>query len=214
MPVRADTEVLLKSGLWVEYASLAWMAIEGLVSIYSGMMVSSLALLAFGGDSVVELLSSAAVVRHLRAMTRGPSLDAHVDDSRTEWATTLLLLSLIPIIALGTLYSIMTGIEPEASTLGIAIAVGAVIIMPILWYEKKKIGKICNCLPLEIDASESATCFLMSIALLAGLVINYFFKLPWVDYLVTALILMFVIREGTESYREVSAKQKDTQAAG
>ena len=214
MPVRADTEVLLKSGLWVEYASLAWMAIEGLVSIYSGMMVSSLALLAFGGDSVVELLSSAAVVRHLRAMTRGTSLDAHVDDSRTEWATTLLLLSLIPIIALGTLYSIITGIEPEGSTLGIAVAVGAVIIMPILWYEKKKIGKICNCLPLEIDASESATCFLMSIALLAGLVINYFFKLPWVDYLVTALILMFVIREGTESYREVSAKQKDTQAAG
>jgi len=214
MPVQADTEVLLRTGLWVEYVSLAWMAIEGFVSIYSGIMVSSLALLAFGGDSVVELLSSAAVVRHLRAMTHGSAMDTHVDDSRTEWATSMLLFSLIPLIALGIVYSVVTGIEPEASALGIGVAVGAVIIMPILWYKKKKIGRSCNCLPLEIDASESATCFLMSVALLVGLVINYVFKLPWVDYLVTALILVFVIREGTESYREVSAKHKGTRAAG
>lgn len=214
MPVQADTYKLLKNGLWVEYASLAWMTIEGLISIYSGIMVSSLALLAFGGDSIVELLSSAAVVRHLRALTHSPGQDTHVDDSRTEWATTLLLFSLIPLISLGIVYSVVTGIEPEASTLGIGVAVGAVIIMPMLWYQKKRIGKICNCLPLEIDASESATCFLMSIALLAGLVVNYFLKLPWADYLVTVLILIFVIKEGVESYREVSAKHREIQADG
>jgi len=208
MPAQADTEMLLKNGLWVEYISLMWMAIEGFVSIYSGIMVSSLALLAFGGDSVIELLSSAAVVGHLRDMTRVSTREAHVDDTRTEWATAMLLFSLIPVIALGTIYSILSGIRPEASPLGIGVALGAVIIMPILWYQKKRIGQLCNCLPLEIDASESATCFLMSVALLAGLVTNYFMKLPWIDYLVTTLILIFVIREATESYHEVSAKRK------
>jgi len=208
MPMQADTDMLLKSGLWIEYISLMWMAIEGFVSIYSGIMVSSLALLAFGGDSVIELLSSAAVVRHLRDMTRISTREAHVDDSRTEWATALLLFSLIPVIGLGTIYSILSGIRPEASPLGICIALGAVIIMPILWYQKKRIGKLCSCLPMEIDASESATCFLMSVALLGGLVINYFMKLPWIDYLVTVFILVFVIREATESYHEVSAKRK------
>ena len=204
--MQADTKMLLRSGLWVEYASLAWMAIEGFVSIYSGLMVLSLALLAFGGDSVVELLSSVAVVRHLRNITRAQTQATHVDDSRTEWVTALLLFSLIPVIALGATYSILTGIQPEASPLGIGVASGAVVIMPILWYQKKRIGKMCNCLPLEIDASESATCFLMSIALLIGLVINYFFTLPWIDYLVTMVILIFVIREATDSIREVSAK--------
>jgi len=155
---------------------------------------------------VVELLSSVAVVRHLRIITNSQTLDTHMDDSRTEWVTAMLLFSLIPVIVLGATYSILTGIQPEASPLGIGVAFGAVVIMPILWYQKKRIGKMCNCLPLEIDASESATCFLMSIALLIGLVINYFFTLPWIDYLVTMVILIFVIREATDSIREVSAK--------
>jgi divalent metal cation (Fe/Co/Zn/Cd) transporter len=204
--VQTDARVLLRSGLWVEYASLAWMAVECVVSIYSGLMVWSLALLAFGGDSIVELLSSFAVVRHLRDSARAPTPGDHVDD-RTEWITAMLLISLIPIIGLGAIYSVLVGIRPEASLLGIGVALCAVIIMPILWYHKKRIGKLCNCLPLEIDASESATCFLMSVALLIGLIINYFFTLPWIDYLVTALILIFVAREANESIREILAKR-------
>lgn len=204
--MKADAQVLLKSGLRVEYASLAWMSVECVVSIYSGLAVWSLALLAFGGDSVIELLSSFAVVRHLRDTARTPTLGAH-NDGRTEWVTAILLISLIPVIGLGAIYSILTGIRPEASLLGIGVALCAVIIMPILWYQKKRIGKLSNCLPLEIDASESATCFLMSVALLIGLVINYFLTLPWIDYLVTLIILIFVAREATESIREVSAKR-------
>ncbi len=182
------------------------MTVECVVSIYSGLIVWSLALLAFGGDSVIELLSSFAVVQHLRDTARAPTSVTH-DDRRTEWVTAMLLVSLIPIIGLGAIYSILTGIRPEASLLGIGVASFAVVIMPLLWYQKKRIGKLCNCLPLEIDASESATCFLMSIALLAGLVINYSFRLPWIDYLVTLIILIFVAREATGSIREVLAKR-------
>jgi len=204
--VKADVQVLLKTGLRVEYASLAWMTVECVVSIYSGLVVWSLALLAFGGDSVIELLSSFAVVQHLRGTARAPTQGTH-DEGRTEWVTAMLLISLIPIIGSVAIYSILTGIRPEASLLGIGVALSAVIIMPILWYQKKRIGKLCNCLPLEIDASESATCFLMSLALLIGLVINYFLTLPWIDYLVTLIILIFVAKEATHSIREVSAKR-------
>lgn len=204
--MKAESEVLLRRGLWVEYASLAWMAVECFVSIYSGLAAWSLALLAFGGDSVVELLSSFAVVRHLQDMSREPASGTHIDDDRTGWVTAILLFSLIPVIGLATVYSILVGIRPQASPLGIGVAFGAVVIMPILWYEKRRIGKMSDCLPLVIDAAESATCFLMSIALLIGLVINYFLTLPWIDYLVTLIILMFVTREATESIREVSAR--------
>lgn len=182
------------------------MTVECVVSIYSGLVVWSLALLAFGGDSVIELLSSFAVVQHLRDNARAPTQGTH-DEGRTEWVTAMLLISLIPIIGLGGIYSILAGLRPEASLLGIGVAFSAVVIMPILWYEKKRIGKLCNCLPLEIDASESATCFLMSVALLIGLVINYFLTVPWIDYLVTLIILIFVAREAAHSIREVSAKR-------
>ena len=205
--MKLESEALLKAGLRVEYASLVWMTVEGVVAIYSGLAAWSLALLAFGGDSIVELLSSVAVVSYLRGISRASQSDEHGDGDRTEWVTAILLVSLLPVIGCGVLYSIVTGIKPEASPLGIGVSCGAVAIMPVLWYQKRRIGKSLNCLPLVIDAAESATCFLMSLALLIGLVANYFLKLPWIDYLVTLVILIFVAKEAAESIRELSAKR-------
>lgn len=177
---------------------------ECVVAIYSGVAVWSLALLAFGGDSFVELLSSVVVVRHLRSnLASSASAICHVEDNRAEWATALLLFSLIPMIGFAAVYSFFIGIRPESSLLGVAVAVAAVVIMPILWFEKKRIGVASNCLPLTIDAVESATCFWMSAALLSGLLINYIWSLSWADYLATFVILVFVAREAIESISEV-----------
>ena len=192
---------LLQRGLLIEYASVAWMMVECVVAIYSGIAAWSLALLAFGGDSLVELLSSFAVVRHLKHSLT--SSNVYLESKRTEWTTALLLLSLIPLIGLAAVYSFLSGIRPESSVLGIMVAIGAIVIMPALWYEKKRIGAASNCLSLTIDAAESATCFWMSAALLSGLVINFVWKVPWIDYAATFVILGFVAKEGLESIREV-----------
>lgn len=191
----------MRRGLWVEYASIAWMAVECLVAIYSGLGTWSLALLAFGGDSLVELLSSVAVAQHLRNALRGSEDER--ETKLTEWTTALLLFSLIPVIGVATAYSYLNGIRPESSTLGIAVALAATLIMPFLWYEKKQIGSASNCLPLTIDAAESATCFSMSAALLAGLTINFVWKVPWVDYAAALVILAFVAKEAREAILEV-----------
>jgi len=199
------TEIrLLQRGLFVEYVSLAWMTVECVVAIYSGMAVWSLALLAFGGDSLVELLSSFVVVQHLRnSLTGRLSSTAHVETKQVEWVTTLLLLSLMPVIGLAAVYSFLSGIKPESSLLGIAVAIAAVVIMPVLWFEKKRIWMAADCLSLTIDAVESATCFWMSAALLSGLAINFVWKVSWVDYVATFVILVFVAREARESISEV-----------
>ena len=196
---------LLRKGLRVEYVSLAWMMVECVVAIYSGLAAWSLALVAFGGDSFIELLSSIVVIQHLKASLAGKaSLGEHADNKRAEWATALLLVSLIPVIGLAALYSFLNSIRPESSLLGIGVAIAAVTIMPVLWFEKSRIGITSRCLPLKTDAAESATCFWMSIALLSGLLINYAFKVPWVDYLATFVILAFVGKEAVESLREVA----------
>ena len=189
----------LSRAISLEYFGSLWMVVEVAGSIGIGLLSGSLALLAFGGDSVVELLSAFVVFGHLRGDVTGSAGAGR----RTALTTTLLLLALVPTIGLGAVYSYASGLRPEGSLIGVAVAAGAVVIMPYLWLEKRKIGRETKCLPLSVDAVESATCFFMSLALLAGLLAEYFFGLWWADYLATAVILVFVTREGIESYREI-----------
>jgi len=199
-----DVGVLLRRGLLVEYASLGWMTVEALAAIVAGFSSGSLALMAFGGDSFVELLSSYAVARFLRGAVKGGTAES---DERVEKITAFLLFALIPIIGAGALYSYFSGIEAEGSPIGIVVASSALVIMPLLWYEKKEIGRAANCLPLTIDAVESATCFLMSMALLASLAINYLWKISWIDYVATAIILAFVTKEGLEAISQLKESE-------
>ena len=182
----------------LEYLSLSWMVVEVIGSIGVGLLAGSFALLAFGGDSLVEIISGFATALHLKGDSSGS------DDlgERTERLTRFLLVALIPVIGVGAVYSYLRGIEPEPSLLGIAVAIGAVMVMPVLWYQKKKIGMETNCAPLLMDAVQSATCFLMSLALLGGLLINYVFRIGWVDYVATAVILVFVAKESLEAFHE------------
>ena len=116
--------------------------------------------------------------------------------------SSILLLSIVPILGAGAGYSFLSGIRPEGSLLGVSVAAASALIMPYLWLQKKRIGKETRCLPLQIDAIESATCFFMSLALLAGLLAEFLYGLWWADYLAAAVILAFVAKEGAESYRE------------
>ena len=189
------------NGIRIEYLSSAWMTIEVLGSIGVGLIAGSFALLAFGGDSLIELISGLAVLRGLRG--DASSIRNVTDSRRTEQFTSFLLFSLIPVIGLGAVYSYITGLKPEGSPLGIAIAIGALIVMPYLYIQKKRIGRETRSPSLSMDAIESITCIFMAIALLGGLLAEYFLGLWWADYLATGVILAFVAREALESYHEL-----------
>jgi len=189
----------LGTGIRVEYLSSSWMIVEALGSVGFGLLAGSFALLAFGGDSLVELISGFAVLSHLRKDVAGSKTQTR----GTEALTAGLLFVLIPIIGLGAIYSYTSGLRPGGSPLGIAIAIGAVVIMPYLWWQKRRIGEETRSLLLSIDAVESITCLFMAIALLGGLLAEYFFGLWWADYLATAVIVTFVAREAMEAYHEL-----------
>lgn len=201
-----EADALLRRGLRVEYASLTWMTVEAAGAIFAGVLSGSLALFAFGGDSIIELLSSIAVLAHLRSENENEGSEHKT--KRTEIATVLLLILLIPVIGLGAFYAYFTGAKPESSVVGIIIAACAVVIMPALWFEKRRIGKEAKCLPLTVDSSESATCFLMSAALLAGLLANFLWRLWWIDYVATIVILILLAREAGESVKQMRAERQ------
>src|SRR5712664_2247657 len=197
--------VRIGNGIRIEYLSSAWMTIEVLGSIGVGLIAGSFALLAFGGDSLIDLISGLAVLRSLRRDTS--RIGGVIDSKRTEQFTSLLLFALIPVIGLGAVYSYISGLKPEASPLGIAIAVGAMIVMPYLYVQKKRIGRETRTLALSMDAIESVTCLFMATALLGGLLAEYFLGLWWADYLATGVILAFVAREAVESYHELHEEE-------
>jgi divalent metal cation (Fe/Co/Zn/Cd) transporter len=194
-----------RTGIRVEYLSSAWMIVEVIGSLGAGLVAGSLALLAFGGDSVIELISGFAVLAFLQRDVKGSGGEV---SEKAERVTSTLLFLLIPIIALGAVYSYLTGLRPETSTVGLAVAIGAVIVMPYLWFEKKKIGRETRSLPLTMDAIESVTCFFMSGALLIGLLIERFFGLWWADYVAATAILVFVAKEAFESRAEMRIEQE------
>ncbi len=135
-------------GIRTEYLSSAWMTIEVLGSIGVGLVAGSFALLAFGGDSLIELISGLAVLKGLRG---DPSRNGNYGtrNNRTEQFTSFLLFALIPVIGLGSVYSYFTGLKPEGSLLGIVIAVGALIVMPYLYIQKKRIGRETGLYPSQ-----------------------------------------------------------------
>lgn len=175
------------------------MLVEVVGSFATAYLASSFALLAFGADSIVELASAFVVLRHLRLDDSG----SIAQGEKTALFTSVLLILLVPIIGIGSTYSFFVlKIKPEASLLGIGIALGAAVVMPILWTQKRKIGAETGCLPLSIDAVESSTCFLMSVVLLIGLLLEFLFRIGWFDYAATLVILGIVAYEGKESYEE------------
>jgi divalent metal cation (Fe/Co/Zn/Cd) transporter len=195
-----QVKAMLHRGLLLEYASIGWMTAESIFSVLAGLLAGSLALIAFGGDSLVELVSAIAVAAFLRSDRAGRGSSEVLE--RTERVTRLLLVLLIPTIGLGTLYAAVSGVRAESSVLGITVAVGAVLIMPVLWLQKRSIGMKTGCRPILNDAVESATCLFMSIALLAGLTAVWFYGLWWADDVATIAILAFVVKEVREAYSE------------
>lgn len=199
---QAWKRITIRKGILLEYFTLAWLSIEIIGSLWAGLAAGSIALLAFSGDSLIEFISGSVVLYHLRKDYK--NLDTKTENA--EKLAGILLFLLIPIIGIGTAYSYFTGLRPEHSLLGIVIAAGAVIIMPHLWREKRRIGTDAKCLPLSIDATESAVCFFMSVALLAGLLAEYFLGLWQADYIATGIILIFIAKEAREHRDKLGLK--------
>jgi divalent metal cation (Fe/Co/Zn/Cd) transporter len=181
------------------------MSVEVAGALFIGLVSLNFALVAFGADSFVELLSASVVLSHLRRDSAG---EAHFGE-RSAFFSALLLVALIPVIGIpSTYFFLVARAVPEFSPYGLAIAAAAIVIMPILWLRKRKIGRDTNCLPLTVDAAESATCFFMAIAVFVGLFAQYSLGISWADYAAALVILAFVAREAFESFHEFGEQRR------
>jgi divalent metal cation (Fe/Co/Zn/Cd) transporter len=180
--------------VWLQSITLGWMLVEFGVSLYGAISAHSSALLAFGADSFVELLSGIVVL-----MVVVPSFQLTKDHAAR--LTGILLFVLAGIVVVVTCLALASGVTPETSRSGIAVAIAALVVMPILAWTKRRIALQTNNRALAADAVQSATCAYLAAVTLAGLVINAVWHIHWVDSAAALVAVPILIVEGRHALR-------------
>jgi len=174
--------------------TISWNVVEAVVALIAGGAASSAALIGFGLDSVVEVLSAAAVAWQFAAP----------DPQRRE--RTALRVIAVSFFALATYVTVDAGLslaglrEPEASTAGIVLASLSLAVMPFLSWFERRTGRELGSASAVADSKQTLICSYLSAALLAGLLMNSLFGWTWADSLAALVIAAFAIREGLEAW--------------
>jgi len=147
----------------IQAITIVWMIVEACVSLSAAWMARSPALLAFGGDSAIELLSAVVVVWRFREQSR----PEHVERQAARIAGALLFAVAAGVAAVSVI-SLLGYHEPQPTYLGLAILGGAAVIMPWLAQQKRRLSAMTNSAALRADAAESTLCAYLSWTALAG----------------------------------------------
>jgi divalent metal cation (Fe/Co/Zn/Cd) transporter len=180
----------------VQTVTIAWMSVEAAVSLFAAWRASSPSLLAFSGDSAIELFSAVVVLWRFRATA------AHEDaERRAARIAGALLFALAAFVAVTSVTSLLGYSEPKRTFLGMAILVAAAVVMPWLAREKRRLSEATDSAALRADAAQSALCAYLSLIALAGLATHAIWHVKWADPIAALLIIPLVLFEGREAMR-------------
>ncbi|HEV2729892.1 MAG TPA: cation transporter [Terriglobales bacterium] len=200
MPEAAfDRRLMAERGKRLEYFTIAWNTLEGVVAVVAGAVAGSISLVGFGLDSFIEVISGAALLWRM-------SVDA--DLSRRERNERLSLkivgvsfLALAAYIAFESITRLLKRKAPEHSIPGIILAVVTVILMPLLSAAKRRVGQDLESAAMTADAKQTEFCSYLSAILLSGLVLNAALGWWWADPLAALIMTPLIVREGYRGIR-------------
>jgi divalent metal cation (Fe/Co/Zn/Cd) transporter len=194
---RADA---VRSGVRIEQLTLGWMTVEAAVAIGAGVAAGSMLLVAFGLDSVIELITGGVLLWRLIAEARGGSIERVARaENRAAWVTGAGLLLLCLYIVAGAAYNLLAHSAPESAPAGIVLALAAVVGMPLLARRKRAIAAQIDSAALRGDAACSMTCAYMAATLLLGLLLTSVLHWWWADSLAALCFLPWLLREAREA---------------
>jgi divalent metal cation (Fe/Co/Zn/Cd) transporter len=189
----------VRRGQRLTWATIAYNSLEAFVAITAGLLAGSVALVGFGFDSVIELSSSAAGLWRLHADS---SVDHRVRVERHSLRFIgfcfLLLAAYVLLDATRTLWARE---RPEESVIGIVVATGSLLVMPILARAKRQVAAQLNSSALTAEARQTQICTYLSAILLAGLLLNATLGWWWADPLAALAMVPLIGYEGLEAVR-------------
>jgi divalent metal cation (Fe/Co/Zn/Cd) transporter len=188
---------VLRRILRIQAFTLIWMCVEAAVSLGAAWRAHSPALLAFGGDSAIELVSALVVYWRFRF---------HSTETKAErFAARMaggLLFALAAYVLLASAAALLGKRDARPSLMGITLLLVAAVVMPWLAGQKRKLSVTASSAALKADAAESAVCGYMAWIALVGLSVNAVWGIKWADPVAAFCLIPFILREGWEAVSE------------
>ena len=181
----------------LSWLSLAWMTIEGAVAIVAGIVAGSIALIGFGLDSAIEGFASVIIVWRFT----GQRVFSHAAEERAQKLVAVQFFVLAPYVGFESVRALAGGEHPETSWVGIGLAIGSVIVMPMLGIAKQRLADQLGSAATAGEGRQNVLCAYLAGALLVGLLGNTLVGAWWLDPTVGLLIAAVAVREGVEAWR-------------
>ena len=200
MVIAALTSVqdLVRRAQRLQLLTIVWMTAEAIIALDAAWTARSPALLGFGGDSAIELLSAIVVLWRFRSKSESESVLAEKTAARIAGALLFLVAGFVLITSALTL---LGHDEPRPSLLGIVLLIVAAFGMPWPAKQKRKLATQLSTASLNADAAQSLLCGYLSWIALAGLLSNAVFHKSWADPVAALILAPFVVKEGWEAMR-------------
>ena len=199
---------LHRRALWLEYFTVGWNVIEGVVAIGAGIIAGSVALVGFGVDSSIEVISALGLLWRLR--TAGPEATV-AEESGAERRALYVVAATFFLLAAYITYEAVNSLigreAPDRSTVGLVLSVLSLVIMPALAWAKQHTGREMGSRALVADAAETWVCSYLSLALLAGVGLYALFGWWWADPVGALAMLPVILWQGWETLGE--ARERD-----
>ena len=181
----------------LSWLSLAWMTVEGAVAILAGIAASSIALIGFGLDSAIEGFASVIIVWRFT----GDRVFSHAAEQRAQRLVAAQFFLLAPYVAFESVRTLLGGEHPDASWVGVGLAVASVILMPLLGIAKQRLADQLGSVATRGEGRQNMLCAYLAGALLLGLLGNALVGAWWLDPAVGLLIAAVAVKEGVDSWR-------------
>ena len=197
--VTFDRAAVVQRGRRLEYFTLAWNCLEGLVALVAGALAGSISLVGFGIDSFIEVVSGGALLWRMKV-----DHAAHRRERNERLALRIVgfcFLALAVYIAFESVRDLLQRSAPQRSVAGIAIACASLVAMPLLARAKRRVGRQLNSAAMHADARQTEFCTYLSAILLAGLLLNALLGWWWADPLAGLVMAPIIAREGVEGLR-------------
>ncbi len=191
---------LVRQAFWLEWLTIAWMVIEALVALWSGYIAHSVTLIAFGFDSVIELISAGILVWRLTVELRHGQAFSEEAEQRASKIGGVLLFALAAYVVMSAGWSLWTQRAEEFSIPGLLVALVAIPTMYVLAKRKIAIAERIGSRALRADAVELITCGWLSVVVVIGLTAQYLIGAWWVDSVTSLGIVWFLVKEGREAW--------------
>lgn len=192
----------LGRGLVLEYITVGWNIVEGIVATGAGVLAGSPALIGFGADSFIESISGGVLIWRLAGERSGKHDDEAVEriEHRAEKLVGASFLILAAYVAFEAVRALINGEQPDASPIGIGLTTLSIVVMLWLARAKRRTGEALGSRAMIADAQQTYACWYLSVTALTGLALNAFFGLWWADPVAGLAIVVFLLREGLEAW--------------